>query len=196
MELMLKMRRKSLVVCAACHDHIHTGQTSQHTRHSHWRAVCGEISHARFRGGPPGKGPNRVPRRVAYLADDRHEDPGRLRPQRPAGVDLRPGRRLPPRHRSPGSVRRDRHTRPQQLDRRQRICRQRHDHPIRRPAHRGLLNWENEFNTGVNKIRYQIERTIANLKTRRVLHTDYRRPLWTFDATISTVIALHFYATA
>ena len=68
--------------------------------------------------------------------------------------------------------------------------------PIKKPAHRGLLDWEKEFNTGVNKIRYQIERTIANLKTWRILHTDYRRPLSTFDTTISTVIALHFYATA
>jgi hypothetical protein len=68
--------------------------------------------------------------------------------------------------------------------------------PIKKPAHRGLLDWEKEFNTGVNKIRYQIERTIANLKTWRILHTDYRRPLSTFNTTISTVIALHFYANA
>ena len=38
-----------------------------------------------------------------------------------------------------------------------------------------------------------IERTIANLKTWRILHTDYRRPLSTFTETITTVIALHFY---
>jgi len=31
------------------------------------------------------------------------------------------------------------------------------------------------------------------LKTWRILHTDYRRPLHTFRTTISTVIALHFY---
>jgi hypothetical protein len=68
--------------------------------------------------------------------------------------------------------------------------------PIKKPAHRKLLDWEKEFNTGVNKIRYQIEQTIANLKTWRILHTDYRRPLSTFITTISTVIALHFYATA
>lgn len=49
------------------------------------------------------------------------------------------------------------------------------------------------FNTSVNEIRYQIERTIANLKTRRTLHTDYRRPLRTFHDTISTIIALEFY---
>jgi hypothetical protein len=32
--------------------------------------------------------------------------------------------------------------------------------------------------------------------TSRIMHTDYRQPLKTFQETISTVIALHFYATA
>ncbi len=68
--------------------------------------------------------------------------------------------------------------------------------PIRKPAHRELLGWEKEFNKQVNKIRYVIERAIANFKTWRIMHTDYRRPLATFAATISTVIALYFYATA
>jgi hypothetical protein len=66
--------------------------------------------------------------------------------------------------------------------------------PVRKPAHRDLLDWEKEFNKQVNKIRYVIERAIANFKTWRIMHTDYRRPLATFTTTISTVIALHFYA--
>jgi hypothetical protein len=66
--------------------------------------------------------------------------------------------------------------------------------PIRKPACRELLDWENEFNTAINKIRYLIEQTIANFKTWRIMHTDYRRPLATFTTTISTVIALHFFA--
>ena len=37
--------------------------------------------------------------------------------------------------------------------------------------------------------------TIADLKTWRVLHTDYRRRLDTFERAISTVVALHFYKT-
>ena len=45
----------------------------------------------------------------------------------------------------------------------------------------------------MNKVRWIIERIIANLKTWRILHTDYRRPIDTFSTTISTVIALHFY---
>jgi hypothetical protein len=66
--------------------------------------------------------------------------------------------------------------------------------PIQKPAHRDLLDWEKEFNTQINKIRYVIERTIANFKTWRIMRTDYRRPLATFNTTISTAIALHFYA--
>lgn len=68
--------------------------------------------------------------------------------------------------------------------------------PIKKPTHRDLLDWEKEFNTQINKIRYIIEQAIANLKTWRIIHTDYRRPLATFATTISTVIALHFYATS
>lgn len=66
--------------------------------------------------------------------------------------------------------------------------------PIKKPAHRDLLDWEKEFNSQINKIRYVVERAIANFKTWRIMHTDYRRPLATFTTTISTVIALHFYA--
>ncbi len=68
--------------------------------------------------------------------------------------------------------------------------------PWRKPANGNLLDWQKEFNTSINKIRYRIERTIANLKTWRILHTDYRRPLETFTTTISTVIALEFYRLA
>jgi hypothetical protein len=66
--------------------------------------------------------------------------------------------------------------------------------PIKKPIFRELLDWEKEFNREVNRIRYLIERTIANFKTWRILHTDYRRPLATFSTTISTVVGLHFFA--
>lgn len=65
--------------------------------------------------------------------------------------------------------------------------------PIKKPQHRGLLDWEKEFNTQINKIRYVIEQVIGHFKTWRIMHTDYRRPIDTFRETISTVIALHFY---
>lgn len=68
--------------------------------------------------------------------------------------------------------------------------------PIKKQPRRDLLEWEKEFNTQVNKIRWVIEQTIANFKTWRIMHTDYRRPISTFTTTISAVVALHFYATA
>jgi len=67
--------------------------------------------------------------------------------------------------------------------------------PIRKPPQGQLLPWQRTFNKDVNSVRYQIERTIATIKTWRILHTDYRRPLHTFAETISTVIALEFYRT-
>jgi hypothetical protein len=65
--------------------------------------------------------------------------------------------------------------------------------PIRKPAHRDLLGWEKKFNKAVNQIRYVVERAIANFKTWRIMHTDYRRPLTTFAQTISVVVGLYFY---
>ena len=68
--------------------------------------------------------------------------------------------------------------------------------PIRKPAHRSLLDWEKQFNRDINAIRYMIERTIANIKTWRILHTDYRRPLASFPTTISAVVGLIFFTLA
>lgn len=68
--------------------------------------------------------------------------------------------------------------------------------PIKKPTHRALLDWEKEFNKEINKIRATVERVIAHFKNWGILHTDYRRPYRTFKNTISTVIALHYWATA
>jgi hypothetical protein len=65
--------------------------------------------------------------------------------------------------------------------------------PIKKPKNGELTDDDKQFNTEINKIRYVIERAIAHLKTWRILHTDYRRPLQTFKETITATIALHFY---
>ena len=67
--------------------------------------------------------------------------------------------------------------------------------PIRAQPHHHTEE-EKRFNKSVNTIRYMIERVIANLKTWRILHTDYRRPFTTFPETITTVAALEFYRNA
>ena len=60
--------------------------------------------------------------------------------------------------------------------------------PFKKPSGGELLDWQKEFCKQVSKIRYIIEQVIANFKTWRIMHTDYRRPLATFSTTISAVI--------
>lgn len=67
--------------------------------------------------------------------------------------------------------------------------------PVRKPAHRELDPTEKAFNKQVNSIRAAVERAIAHLKTWRILHTDYRRPLHKFAETLTAIIALEFYRT-
>ena len=68
--------------------------------------------------------------------------------------------------------------------------------PFRKSAGGELLDWQKEYNREVNRLRYVIEQVIANFKTWRIMHTDYRRPIETFPETISAVIGLHFYRLA
>jgi hypothetical protein len=65
--------------------------------------------------------------------------------------------------------------------------------PFRKPPGGELLDWQKDFNTAINKIRYVIERAIANFKTWRCMHTDYRRPLRTYETAFRAVRALHFF---
>jgi DDE superfamily endonuclease len=65
--------------------------------------------------------------------------------------------------------------------------------PFRKPPGGELLDWQKEFNTTINKIRYVIERAIANFKTWRCMFTDYRRPLRTYPTAFRAVRALHFF---
>lgn len=64
--------------------------------------------------------------------------------------------------------------------------------PYKKPPHRCLTTTEKDANRAHGQIRYKIERAIANIKTWRILHTDYRRPLHTFNTTITAVLALIF----
>jgi len=64
--------------------------------------------------------------------------------------------------------------------------------PVKKPAHGELIDGDRKNNTIINRARYLIERVIANLKTWRVLHTDYRRPYNTFEPTIQAVTGLVF----
>lgn len=68
--------------------------------------------------------------------------------------------------------------------------------PFKKPPGGELLDWQKEFNTVLNQIRWVIERVIANFKTWRCMHTDYRRPERTYTAAFRAVRALHFFKLA
>jgi hypothetical protein len=59
-----------------------------------------------------------------------------------------------------------------------------------------LLDWQKESSMQINKIRYVIDRDIANFKTWRIIRTNYRRALATFSEIILAAVALHFHVAA
>ena len=63
---------------------------------------------------------------------------------------------------------------------------------VKKPAHGELADSNRRSSTAINRVRYLIERVIANLETWRVLHADYRRSYDTFETTIQAVTGLVF----
>jgi hypothetical protein len=70
------------------------------------------------------------------------------------------------------------------------------DTPTRKPIGCELAESQKKENHSVNSLRAAVERAIAHVKTWRVLHTDYRRPLHTVTDTIDAVIGLIFFKQA
>ena len=68
--------------------------------------------------------------------------------------------------------------------------------PIRKPKGRDLHKSEHDYNNQISSLRAPVERAIANLKTWRILFTDYRRPLKTFLSSFRAAIGLYFFKEA
>ena len=64
--------------------------------------------------------------------------------------------------------------------------------PFKKPAGGELLDWQKEFNAQVSRLRAPVERAIAHLKSWRILHTDYRRPLRTYAMSYRAAVGLYF----
>jgi hypothetical protein len=56
-----------------------------------------------------------------------------------------------------------------------------------------LTDAQKEYNAQISAIRAPVERAIANIKIWRILHTDYRRPLQTFQETFHAVVGLYWF---
>ena len=67
--------------------------------------------------------------------------------------------------------------------------------PHKKPPNGELSEAAKEENKSVNMIRQVVERTIAHIKSWRILHTDYRRPLHTFEQTITAALSLYVFKT-
>ena len=68
--------------------------------------------------------------------------------------------------------------------------------PHKKPPNGELDEKAKEENRSVNRIRQVVERTIAHIKSWKILHTPYRRPLETFEQTITAALALYSFKTA
>src|SRR6266567_1808716 len=80
-----------------------------------------------------------------------------------------------------------------QRDRRQGLSGLGLHHPFKKPQGGKLLDWQKEFNAQVNRLRAPVERAIAHLKSWRILHTDYRRPLRTYATSYRAAVGLYFF---
>ena len=67
--------------------------------------------------------------------------------------------------------------------------------PHKKPPNGELSEATKEVNKSINRIRQVVERTIAHIKSWRILHTDYRRPLHTFEQTITATLSLYTFKT-
>ena len=65
--------------------------------------------------------------------------------------------------------------------------------PFKKPQGGELLDWQKEFNAQVSKLRAPVERAIADLRSWRILHTDYRRPLRTYVTSYRAAVRLYFF---
>ena len=81
------------------------------------------------------------------------------------------------------------------MDRRQGVRGKGDDRPAQEAPKGELDEKAKEENRSVNKIRQVVERTIAHIKSWRILHTPYRRPLETFEQTITAALALYSFKT-
>ena len=66
-------------------------------------------------------------------------------------------------------------------------------HPAQESPNGELSEAAKDANKSINRIRQVVERTIAHIKSWRILHTDYRRPLHTFEQTITAALSLYVF---
>lgn len=68
--------------------------------------------------------------------------------------------------------------------------------PIKKPQG-GELTWlQHDYNNQLSGLRAAVERAVAHLKNWRILHTDYRRPIETWQTSFQAAVGLYFFTQA
>lgn len=66
--------------------------------------------------------------------------------------------------------------------------------PVKKPAG-GELTWlQHDYNNKLSGLRAAVERAVAHIKNWRILHTDYRRPIETWETTFRAAIGVFFFS--
>jgi transposase len=65
--------------------------------------------------------------------------------------------------------------------------------PRKKPKGGELSVGDKRENANLSRLRAPVERAIAHIKSWRILHTDYRRPLKTYETTFRATIGLFFF---
>lgn len=60
--------------------------------------------------------------------------------------------------------------------------------PFKKPAGGALLEWQKQFNAGLNSPRAAVERAVAHLKNWKMLKTRYRAPLHKFSSALRAIV--------
>jgi transposase len=66
--------------------------------------------------------------------------------------------------------------------------------PVKKPAG-GELTWlQHDYNNKLSGLRAAVERAVAHIKNWRILHTDYRRPIETWETTFRAAVGVFFFS--
>jgi hypothetical protein len=68
--------------------------------------------------------------------------------------------------------------------------------PVKKPKGGHLTYLQHDFNNKISGLRAAIERAVAHVKNWKILHTDYRRPINTWETSFRAVIGVFFFSLA
>lgn len=66
--------------------------------------------------------------------------------------------------------------------------------PVKKPQGGSLTFLQTDFNNQISGLRSAVERAVAHVKNWKILHTDYRRPVETWETSFRAAVGLYFFS--